>query len=186
MSSPVFFSTSALFRKWLEKNHRKEKELLVGFYKVGSGKPSMTWPESVDEALCFGWIDGIRRSLGKESYSIRFTPRKPTSIWSSANVKKVEALTKKGLMKEAGLKAFSHRREHKSGIYSFESAEKKLSPAYEKIFRSNKKAWKFFEAQPPYYRKVIIHLIMSAKHEATQLRRLTNTIRASAEGKRLL
>jgi uncharacterized protein YdeI (YjbR/CyaY-like superfamily) len=116
----IFFSKQSEFRKWLAKNHRKETELLVGFYKVDSGKPSMTWSQSVDEALCFGWIDGVRTSIDKDSYQIRFTPRKPTSIWSSVNIKKIEALTKQGLMQPAGLASFENRKEHKSKIYSYE------------------------------------------------------------------
>ncbi|MFL5765566.1 MAG: YdeI/OmpD-associated family protein [Bacteroidia bacterium] len=184
--SPTFFSTPALFRKWLEKNHKKEKELLVGFYKVGSGIPSMTWPESVDEALCFGWIDGVRKSLGKESYTIRFTPRKPNSIWSTVNVKKMEALTKKGLMKPEGLAAFQHRKEHRSGIYTHELASIELSKEFEKIFRSNKKAWTFFSSQAPYYQKVIRKWIMTAKQEETRIKRLNKAIDLSEQGKRVV
>ncbi|MEO6905944.1 MAG: hypothetical protein ABI148_06255, partial [Ginsengibacter sp.] len=127
LPKPTFFSTQAVFRKWLEKNHEKAGELLVGFYKVSSGKPSITWSESVDEAICFGWIDGIRRSIDEESYSIRFTPRKSTSIWSAINIKKVEELTKKKLMDPAGINAFSKRKEHKSRIYSYEKEAENLS-----------------------------------------------------------
>lgn len=181
---PTFFAKPSEFRKWLEKNHKKETELLVGFHKVGSGKPSMTWPESVDQALCFGWIDGVRKSLGEESYTIRFTPRKNTSIWSSVNIKKMETLTAQGLMQEAGLEIFKHRKEHKSRIYSFESEAKELSPAYEKKFKSNKKAWNFFIAQAPWYKKTVIHLIMTAKQEATRVKRLEKVIAASEQGKR--
>ncbi len=184
--TPTFFSKQSEFRKWLTKNHKKEKELLVGFYKVDSGKPSMTWPQSVDEALCFGWIDGVRKSIDKDSYSIRFTPRKTTSIWSAINIKKVEDLTKSGLMKEAGLESFKHRKENKSRIYSFENEALELSPKFEKKFKANKKAWDFFIAQAPYYKKVVIHRIMTAKQEATQLRRLEVAITASEQQKRLL
>src|SRR3954466_13273011 len=118
--TPTFFTKQSDFRKWLQKNHKKETELLVGFYKVNSGKPSMTWSESVDEALCFGWIDGVRRTIDETAYQIRFTPRKASSIWSAVNIKKVEELKKKGLMKEAGLEAFSKRKEERSAIYSHE------------------------------------------------------------------
>src|SRR5688572_15149318 len=118
--TPIFFSTPSGFRRWLEKNHKKKTELLVGYYKIGSGKPSMTWSESVDEALCFGWIDGVRSSIDELRYQIRFTPRKPNSIWSDINIKKVKELTKKGLMKQAGLDVFNQRKEHKSRIYSYE------------------------------------------------------------------
>jgi uncharacterized protein YdeI (YjbR/CyaY-like superfamily) len=182
---PKFFENPALFGKWLDKNHQKEKELLVGYYKKGSGKPSMTWPESVDEALCYGWIDGVRRSIDDERYSIRFTPRKSSSIWSNVNIKKVAELTKKGLMKPAGIAAFEKRTESKSGIYSFENPAKQLTPEYEKIFKANKEAWDFFLAQPPGYRKLNIDRVMNAKQEKTQMSRLENLIATSAERKRI-
>lgn len=183
---PVFFAKPADFRKWLQKNHTKEKELIVGFYKVNSGKPSITWPQSVDEALCFGWIDGIRRSIDEESYCVRFTPRKPTSIWSAVNIKKVEELTEKGLMQPAGIAAFKKRTENKSKIYAYESkAENKLSEAFEKKFKNNKKAWSNFNSLPPSYQKTAIHLVMSAKLEATRLNRLKELIEASAAGEKL-
>src|SRR5687767_6119714 len=137
----TFFATQSEFRKWLKKNHKKETEVLVGFYKVGSGKPSMTWSQSVDEALCFGWIDGVRRSIDKDSYQIRFTHRKPTSIWSAINIRKVEELTGKGLMQPAGLASFEKRKENKSRIYTHEIAEVKFDPTSEKEFKANKKAW---------------------------------------------
>jgi Uncharacterized protein conserved in bacteria len=183
--SATFFASPEAFRKWLEKHHETEKELLVGFYKVGTGKPSMTWSESVDQALCFGWIDGVRKSIDKGNYSIRFTPRKPTSIWSAINIKKVDELTKAGLMMPAGQKAFALRREDKSGIYSHEKEPAKLDPSYEKQLKANKTAWIFFEKQAPSYKKVIIHWIMSAKQEKTRLSRLEKTIRGSELGKRL-
>ena len=150
---PTFFKNQTDFRKWLAKNHDKATELLVGFYKVGSGKPSMTWPESVDQALCFGWIDGVRRRIDDESYSIRFTPRKPTSIWSAVNIKKVEELIKSGQMQPAGLAAFEKRTEHRSRIYAYENAPARLSPEFEKLFRANKKAWAFFTTQTPSTKK---------------------------------
>lgn len=179
---PVFFETPADFRAWLQKHAATETELLVGFYKTGSGKPSITWPQSVDEALCFGWIDGVRRSMGAESYNIRFTPRKPTSIWSAVNIKKVAELTEKGLMQPAGLAAFAKRKEEKSAIYSFEVEQMELLPAYLKQFKANKKAWKFFEAQAPWYKRLTYHRVMSAKQEKTQLSRLVNIIAASERG----
>lgn len=182
----TFFATPQEFRKWLEKHHTSEKELLVGFYKVGTKKPSMTWSESVDQALCFGWIDGVRKSIDEHSYSIRFTPRKPTSIWSAINIKKVEELTKAGLMTLEGQKAFDLRKEEKSAIYSHEKEPATLDPDYEKQFKANKKAWEFFNNQAPSYRKVMLHWIMSAKQEKTRLSRLEKTIRESELGKRIL
>ncbi|WBV52321.1 YdeI/OmpD-associated family protein [Chryseobacterium gambrini] len=182
----TFFPTPEDFRKWLEKNHTTEKELLVGFWKVGTKKPSMTWSESVDQALCFGWIDGVRKSIDDESYSIRFTPRKPTSIWSAVNIRKVEELTKTGLMTEAGRKAFELRKEEKSAIYSHEKEPATLDPEFEKKFKANKKAWEFFSIQAPSYKKVMLHWIMSAKQEKTRLSRLEKTIRESELEKRVL
>lgn len=182
---PTFFPTPRDFRQWLEKNHQTEKELLVGFYKVGTGKPSITWPESVDHALCFGWIDGVRRSIDEESYSIRFTPRKPTSIWSAVNIRKMEELTNAGLMTEAGKKAFNLRKEEKSAIYSHENETATLDPDFEKRFKANTKAWEFFNSQAPSYRKVMLHWIMGAKQEKTRVSRLEKTIKESESGKRV-
>lgn len=183
--NPTFFKNSLEFRKWLEKNHKKETELLVGYYKVDSGLPSMTWSESVDQALCFGWIDGIRRSIDAKSYCIRFTPRKPTSIWSAINIKKIEDLSKKGLLKPEGLLIFQKRTEHKSGIYSHENETKVLPPDFEKKFKANKKAWKFFNDQAPSYQKVMIHWIMTAKQDTTRMTRLNKTIEVSQAQKRM-
>ncbi|MCE3075704.1 YdeI/OmpD-associated family protein [Chryseobacterium gwangjuense] len=184
--SATFFPTPQEFRNWLEKNHQNEKELLVGFFKVGTKKPSITWSESVDQALCFGWIDGVRKSIDDESYSIRFTPRKSTSIWSAINIKKIEDLTKAGLMTPEGLKAFELRKEEKSGIYSHEKELATLNPEFEKQFKANKKAWEFFNNQAPSYKKVMLHWIMQAKQEKTRLSRLEKTIRESELGKRVL
>jgi uncharacterized protein YdeI (YjbR/CyaY-like superfamily) len=184
--APTFFSTQEEFREWLKKNHRKETELLVGFWKVGTKKPSMSWSQSVDQALCFGWIDGVRKSIDEESYSIRFTPRKPTSIWSAINIKKIEELTKAGLMTSEGIKAFELRKEEKSAIYSHEKEPATLDPEFEKQFKANKKAWEFFNNQAPSYKKVMLHWIMSAKQEKTRLSRLEKTIRESESGKRVL
>lgn len=182
---PTFFAAPADFCDWLEKNYERESELLVGFYKVGSGKPSMTWPQSVDEALCFGWIDGVRRSINGESYSIRFTPRKAQSVWSAVNIKKVEELSAKGLMKPAGLAAFARREEGKSKIYAYENAPAKLSDVFEKRFRTNEKAWTFFCSQAPSYQKRAIYWVMTAKQDATRQSRLEKLIVTSADEKRI-
>ena len=169
----------------MEKNHKIERELLVGFYKVGSGKPSMTWSQSVDEALCFGWIDGIRRSIDKNSYSIRFTPRKTDSIWSTVNMQKMKDLIRQGLMKPEGLASFEKRKESKSGIYSYEKEPVKLSTPYQRKFKANKKAWTFFESSTPYYKKLVVHWVMAAKQEKTRVNRLEKLIKESGAGRRL-
>jgi uncharacterized protein YdeI (YjbR/CyaY-like superfamily) len=176
----AFFPTPADFRRWLKAHHATEKELLVGFYKVGSGKPSITWPESVDQALCFGWIDGLRKSIDADSYLIRFSPRKPTSVWSAVNIKRVEELTQQGLMQPAGLKAFEARKENKSGIYSYEQRSAALPPEYEKGLKKNKAAWTFFQVQPASYRKAAVWWVVSARQEATRLKRLDQLIDLSA------
>ncbi|RWY51073.1 YdeI/OmpD-associated family protein [Mucilaginibacter gilvus] len=181
---PTFFKTQEEFRGWLQYNHASQTELQVGFYKTGSGKHSITWPQSVDQALCFGWIDGVRKNINEDSYSIRFTPRKPKSIWSAVNIKKVAHLTENGLMQPAGIAAYAKREEKRSAIYSFENEEMTLAPAYEEQFKVNEKAWAFFQSQAPWYKKVWHHRIMSAKQEKTQLNRLEKLIKASAEGKR--
>ena len=182
---PTFFPKPSEFRKWLQKNHKKETELLAGFYKVSSGKLSITWSQSVDEALCFGWIDGVRKNINEESYSIRFTPRRSTSIWSAINIKKVEELTKAGLMTSDGLKAFSLRTENKSKIYAYEKEPVTLDPAYEKLFKKNKLAWEFFTKQAPSYKKQMIHRIMSAIQEKTRLSRLEKIIAESEAQRRI-
>jgi len=184
--NPKFFPTPPAFRKWLAANHTKAKELVVGFYKKGSGKPSITWPESVDEALCFGWIDGVRNSIDEESYRIRFTPRKPSSVWSAVNIRNVERLIKEKRMQPAGLKAFEARKENRSGIYAYEQRSPELVEPYAGIFKRNKAAWKFFQAQPPYYRKTMNWWIVSAKQEGTRSKRLDKLIEESAKGKRLI
>ena len=180
-----FFKTPAAFRKWLAANHAKAKELWVGFYKKSSGKPSIDWPESVDEALCFGWIDGIRKSVDEESYKIRFTPRKPGSIWSNVNVRNVERLIKEKRMQPAGLKAYEFKKEYRYGIYAYEQRSPELVEPYAGQFRKNKAAWKFFEAQPPGYRKMMNWYVVSAKQEETRLKRLKQLIEHSAQGKRI-
>ncbi len=179
----IFFANQLEFRKWLAQNHKKETELIVGYYKVGTGKPSMTWSQSVDQALCFGWIDGVRKSLGEESYCIRFTPRKPKSNWSAVNIKKVEELIKQGLMQPEGLELYNNRTVDKA--YSFENPERILSPHLEKKFKANKNAWKFFNSQAPSYKKTMLHWIMSAKKEETQVSRLDKLISESEKQKRI-
>ena len=180
--TPTFFSNQSEFRKWLDKNHKKEAILLVGFYKAESGKPSMTWSQSVDEALCFGWIDGVRKSIDKDSYQIRFTQRKPTSIWSAVNIRKIEELTKQGLMKPAGIASFENRIEKKSKIYSYENKEAIFPSALELQFKSNKKAWNYFQSLAPSYRKPSINWVMSARQETTKLKRLKELIKDSEAG----
>lgn len=182
---PLFFANQSAFREWLEQNHAQESELLVGFYKVGTGKPSMTWSESVDQALCFGWIDAVRKSIDAESYSIRFTHRRANSIWSAVNIRKVEELTQKGLMHEAGLKAFSLRKPEKSIIYAYENEPQSLSESFETMFKNHESAWNFFIAQAPFYRNSLIHWIMSAKQPKTQITRLEKVIQISAKFERL-
>jgi uncharacterized protein YdeI (YjbR/CyaY-like superfamily) len=183
--NPFYFKDQNEFRKWLEKNHNKESEIFVGYYKVGTGKSSMTWSQSVDQAICFGWIDGIRRSIDKERYCIRFTPRKPTSTWSNINIKKVEELRKKGLMKNPGLEIYKNRKDSKSGIYSFENQITRLDDNFERIFITNVIAWDFFVKQAPSYQKTRSHWIMSAKQEKTKISRLNKLIKASENHTRL-
>ena len=178
----TFFSKQSDFRNWLKKNHKKETELVVGFYKVGSGKPSMTWSQSVDEALCFGWIDGVRTSIDKDSYQIRFTQRKPASIWSAINIKKIEALTKQGLMQPAGLASFEKRKEERSKVYSHEKDEVKFTRDLEKQFKTNKKAWEYFQSLAASYKKVSTHWVISAKQEPTRIKRLKELIADSEKG----
>ena len=183
--TPVFFSSAKEFRKWFEKNHETADELLVGFWKVGSGKASMTWSESVDEALCFGWIDGVRRKIDDESYSIRFTPRRANSVWSAINIKKVEELKKTGLMSEAGLAAYDKRREDRSVIYAYENEPKEFGTELELVFKKSKKGWKFFQEQAPWYKRLLTSWVVSAKQEATRHKRLAKLIEASEQGRRL-
>ena len=183
---PTFFATPEEFRAWLQAHHETQSELLVGFYKKGSGKPSITWPESVDEALSFGWIDGVRRSAGDEAYTIRFTPRKKKSTWSAVNIKRVAELTETGRMRPAGLKAFEAREESNSRIYAYENRDNiAFDPALEERFRANKKAWNFFQAQPPGYRHLCTFFVMGAKQDATRQRRLDTLIADSEAGRRL-
>lgn len=182
---PIFFATQAELRRWFSKNHKTAKELLLGYYKVGSGKPSVTWPQTVDEALCFGWIDGVRKSIDGESYTIRFTPRRARSIWSAVNIKRAGELKELGLMKPAGLKTFEQRDPKRAQLYSSEQRTVAWPPTLEKQFKQNKPAWAFFSEQPPGYRKTISWWVISAKKEETQQKRLARLIEMSAAGKRI-
>ncbi len=180
---PRFFVTPAAFRAWLEKNHATAAELWVGFHKTSTGTPSITWPESVDEALCFGWIDGIRKRIDDATYVIRFTPRKATSIWSAVNIRKMGELIRQGRVFPAGLAAFEKRSEEKSKLYSYEQRHTaKLDKAAEKQFRANTTAWDHFQSRPPWYRKVTTHWIVSAKKEETRQKRLAVLIACCEKG----
>jgi uncharacterized protein YdeI (YjbR/CyaY-like superfamily) len=184
--APRFFRNAAEWRKWLAKNHAKADELWVGFHKKATGKPSMTWAESVDEALCFGWIDGIRKRVGDESYKIRFTPRRPGSNWSLVNTRRVAELTELGRMRPAGQKAFAARKEKRSGVYAYEQRKSAaLEPKQDRRFRANKAAWEFFRSQPPSYRQLAIWWVISAKRDETRERRLATLIEDSAAGRRI-
>ena len=182
---PVYFTSPIEFRHWLRDNHNMKNELIVGYYKVKTGKPSITWSQSVDEALSYGWIDGIRRSINEESYCIRFTPRNPRSIWSAVNIKKAEELIKNGLMQPEGFRLFQNRKVDRSIIYSYENKPEKLPPKFEEIFTREVEAWNFFMKQPPSYKKTILYWILNAKTENTQLNRLHKVINSSSLGKRL-
>jgi uncharacterized protein YdeI (YjbR/CyaY-like superfamily) len=176
----VFFETPADLRVWFEQHHATEKELWVGYYKKDTGRPSITWPESVDEALCVGWIDGIRKSIDAESYMIRFTPRKARSTWSAVNIKRVGELSAAGRMQPEGLRAFAERSDAKSAIYAYEQQNAALDDEAEALFRANEAAWEFFQAQPPGYRKTAIWWVVSAKQEVTRRKRLATLIDDSA------
>jgi uncharacterized protein YdeI (YjbR/CyaY-like superfamily) len=185
-SQPTFFSSVEAFRSWLARHHASASELWVGFHRKHTGKPSLTWPGSVDAALAFGWIDGIRKSLDGDAYMIRFTPRKRGSVWSNVNIRKAEALIRDGLMHPAGLRAFEAREAKKSGIYSFEQpTAARLSAAELKQFRAEVKAWKFFQAQPPGYRRLATHWVVTAKRPETRERRLRILIADSGAGERI-
>ena len=176
------FKSSAAFRTWLERHHSTESELVVKLYKVHAKEKGLTYIDALDEALCFGWIDGVRRGGDDESFNIRFTPRRPKSIWSAVNIKKVAALEAAGRMRDSGRAAFQRRSAEKSGIYAYENRAE-LSPRYEKIFRANKRAWDFFQSQAPWYRRTSIHWVMSAKREETRERRLATLIEISSKHK---
>lgn len=181
----LFFGTPDGFRKWLEENHHKKDVQWIGYYKAATGKPSMTWEESVREALCFGWIDGLRKSIDDESYKIRFTPRKPNSHWSDKNIRMVEELIAEGNMKEPGLKKFEKRNEKNSRRASYEQESGKLKEEYEKQIRQNQKAWKFFEELAAGYTKISVHWVMSAKREDTRQRRLKVLIESCENGEKI-
>jgi uncharacterized protein YdeI (YjbR/CyaY-like superfamily) len=187
MTTPRYFKTAGAFGTWLARHSSNQNFLIVGFYKIGSGQPSMTWPESVDEALCHGWIDGVRTRIDEQAYKIRFTPRKVTSIWSSVNIAKVEALIAQGRMQPAGLAAYALRSEAKSSIYAYEQPAKlELPPLALQSFKKHKAAWHYFTtATPPGYQKQMTHRINSAKREDTRERRLTLLIEACVRHERL-
>jgi len=182
---PTHFKSPAAFRAWLRAHHATATELLVGFHKRESGRPSITWPESVDEALSVGWIDGVRRRVDAEAYSIRFTPRRPGSIWSAINIRRAQALIEAGRMRPPGLKAFEARRANRSGIYAYEQRPAALPEPYAGRFREHPAAWEFFEAQPPSYRRTLVWWVVSAKQAETRDSRLIRLIEASARGARL-
>ena len=186
MMTPTFFTNAPAFRTWLAANAATAAELLVGFYKVGSEQPCMSWSESVDEALCFGWIDGRRKRIDDDSYAIRFTPRRPTSIWSVVNIAKIDKLRAEGKMTAAGEAAFAHRTEAKSGVYSHERADvSELSGAELALFGSDPVAWDYFTGAPPGYRKTVLHWIAGAKREDTRAGRLAKLMAACAARTRL-
>ncbi|HEX8850549.1 MAG TPA: YdeI/OmpD-associated family protein [Gemmatimonadaceae bacterium] len=186
LDEPLFFATPADFRAWLEANHAAESELWVGFHRRSTGRPSITWQESVVEALRVGWIDGLRRTRDEHSYVIRFTPRKPTSTWSAINIATMERLLAEGRVNEAGRAAYERRKTAKSGVYSYENRKlAKLDRASEREFRANAKAWRWFEAAPAGYRKTAIWLVISAKKPETRARRLAQLIAHSARGERI-
>lgn len=180
--NPTFFPTPTDFRAWLAAHHATESELLVGFYKKATGRPSITWPESVDQALCYGWIDGIRRRIDDESYSIRFTPRRRGSNWSLVNVERALELIELGLMAPAGLAAFEARDPVQVGEYSYENRPLGLDEVYEAPLRANAAAWAYWRAQPAHYRRGAAHWVMNAKREETRQKRLAMLIEDSAAG----
>lgn len=194
VTKPIFFETPEALRRWFARHHETERELHAGFHKKDSGRKSITWPESVDEALCVGWIDGVRRSFGPESYTIRFTPRRPVSTWSLVNIARMEVLIAEGRMQPAGLRAFAARLEKRSGIYLYEQAGHKerlaaqpvvFGEAYEAIFKKNPAAWEYFQAQPPSSRKKRCSWVLAAKGEETRLRRLEKLIVECSLGMKL-
>jgi uncharacterized protein YdeI (YjbR/CyaY-like superfamily) len=182
---PIFFDSPGAFYDWLAAHHDTAGELWVGYYKKATGRPSLTWPESVDQALCFGWIDGIRKRIDDERYTIRFTPRRPGSNWSEINIRRAGELIELGLMQPAGLAAFAARDEEKSRQYAYEARRQPLADEYEAQLRDNKAAWDFWEAQPPSYRQAATHWVMSAKREETRQKRLATLIADSEAGRRL-
>ena len=182
---PTFFESPDDFREWLERNHDSAEELVTGLHKTSSGKPSITLREAQDEAICFGWIDGVAHSLDESSYTIRFTPRRRGSVWSAVNIKRAHALIGAGRMTPAGLAAFEKRDEKRAKRYSYEREKPEFDAASEKIFRANRKAWAFFRAQPPGYQRLQTWWVMSAKTEETRARRLAVLIEISREGRKI-
>lgn len=184
-STPIYFPSAAAFGDWLRAHHETASELLVGYWKTATGRPTMTWSASVDEALCYGWIDGIRRSVDAERYTIRFTPRRRGSTWSAVNVKKAQALIAAGRMAPAGFAAWRARDEGKTAIYAYERATAALSPDEVGAFKARRAAWQWFEAQPAGYRRLVTHWVTSAKRPDTRARRLATLIDDAAHGRRI-
>jgi len=183
---PIFFSTPAQFRAWLKKNHASCSQQWIGFHRKASGLPTITWPESVDQALCFGWIDGLRKRVDEKSYKIRFTPRSDSSAWSAINIRRFEELKREGLIHPAGTKAYARRNVNKSRIYSYENRKSAvLSPSAQKQFRSKPKAWRWFQDQAPWYQKTVIWWVVSGKRPETQQKRLATLITDSSAGQRI-
>jgi uncharacterized protein YdeI (YjbR/CyaY-like superfamily) len=183
MSKPIFFASPEQWRAWLEENHEREPEVLVGLYRKASARPTMSWAESVEEALCFGWIDGVRRRVDEVSHSIRFTPRKPRSIWSAANIEKAERLIAEGRMRPAGLRAFAARSEERSRVYSFEQKDVRLPAEAQDRLRANPAAWDYWRSRPPGYRRIAAWWVISAKRADTRERRLATLIEDCAAGR---
>jgi uncharacterized protein YdeI (YjbR/CyaY-like superfamily) len=181
----VYFRTSAELRRWFERHHETARELWVGYYRKGSGRQSIDWPQSVDEALCVGWIDGVRKRVDEYSYTNRFTPRRPRSVWSAVNIARARALIDEGRMHPAGMRAFEARRENRSGIYSYEQRPPQLEAPYDALMRKSKAAWTFYQAQTPSYRRTAAWWVLSAKREETRLARLRQLIEMSARGERI-
>ena len=184
-NAPMPFRTPAAFRAWLARNHAKTPELTLRLFKVHAASRGITYPQALDEALCFGWIDGVRRSFDQASFSQRFTPRKPKSTWSRVNIGHVERLIRAGRMTPAGLAAFEARDERRTGVYSFEQRRPDLAPAFVRAFREKSEAWAFYQAQPPSYRRTTAHWVMSAKREETRAKRFGVLVACSAGGKRI-
>jgi uncharacterized protein YdeI (YjbR/CyaY-like superfamily) len=183
--TPTTFASPAAFRAWLRRHGKKEKALVVRFLKAGVPGRGLTYAQALDEALCFGWIDGVRRRFDAVSYTIRFTPRKPRSTWSHVNVAHVGRLTREGRMAKPGLAVFTAREAARSGIHSFERREVALSPTFRKAFRAEAAAWRWFEEQAPWYRRTCAYWVMSAKRDETRARRLATLISCSARGRRV-
>ena len=186
MSEPIFFSSPEAFYDWLEEYHDRETEVHVGYWKKHTGKPSLSWSEAVDQALCFGWIDGRLNRIDDERHRQRFTPRRPGSNWSKVNVEKVARLEEAGLMRPAGRAAFEARREDKTGIYAFERDQPaELPPEFERRLQANAAAWEYWQARPPGYRRTATHWVVSAKREETRERRLEKLIECSADAEHI-